>query len=70
MYKLPITTTGEASHGTEYFYIDKNSQDFENRHSNIRSEIGNPLYYTLRPLYTNVSKRTAGVYKWIIYDQI
>lgn len=54
MYKLPKTKT---SRGTEYFYMDRNSQSFGNIHLDITSETNNPLYNTLSPLYMNVSKR-------------
>lgn len=57
MYKLPKTTTGDSSSGTNFLYMDRNSPAFENSQLNISSEYNNPLYNTLRPLYMDdVSK--------------
>lgn len=59
MYKVPKMTahktSNETSSGTEFYYMDSSSISFEYMHSNISSKIDNPLYNTLKPLYSNVS---------------
>lgn len=63
MYKLPKTKT---SRGTEYFYMDRNSQSFGNIHLDITSETNNPLYNTLM----NVSKRLKYMLLQIFFIEL
>lgn len=64
MYKLPKTTTGDSSNGTNFLYMDKNSPSFSNSQLNISSENNNPLYNTLRPLYED----PTGIKSYAMYN--
>lgn len=48
--KYPVLTTG-----TEFFYMDTTSPKFNYKTTDITSSTQNPVYETLKPLYTNVS---------------
>uniref|UniRef100_A0A8W8P3Q4 Uncharacterized protein n=1 Tax=Magallana gigas TaxID=29159 RepID=A0A8W8P3Q4_MAGGI len=50
--KYPVLTTG-----TEFFYMDTTSPKFNYKTTDIRSTTQNPVFETLKPLYTNKSKR-------------
>lgn len=46
--KYPVLTTG-----TEFFYMDTTSPKFNYKTTDIKSSTQNPVYETLKPLYTN-----------------
>lgn len=48
--KYPVLTTG-----TEFFYMDTTAPKFNYKTTDIRSTTQNPVFETLKPLYTNVS---------------
>lgn len=61
--KYPVLTTG-----TEFFYMDTTSPKFNYKTTDIRSTSQNPVYETLKPLYTNVSVYIRSSY--VVYVRV
>lgn len=53
--KYPVLTTG-----TEFFYMDTISPNFAYKTTDITGSTLNPVYETLKPLYTNVSMQIVS----------
>lgn len=56
LYKLPKLNTGKVhTVGTEFFYMDADNQNFKiTTMQNVIRPNRNPLFQTLKPLYSNV----------------
>lgn len=63
--KYPVLTTG-----TEFFYMDTTSPKFNYKTTDITSSTQNPVYETLKPLYTNVSVYIHVRSSYVVYVRV